>query len=193
MMKKFFKNNIFIFLFIFAGLMIVAVAVYTGVFISFLSDYFKESIDRRLRFISRSAAALVDVEELMELRTPEDIEKPLFGEMRRRLITFGENADVLYVYYVWPLSDGRYQIIVDNDTTKDSENLSTPSREAEAEFQDVLKGKTIVTGLGEYTSGPGDSGLLTAYAPIFDRDDNVIAAAGVDIPDEQILDIRNRI
>ena len=171
--------------------MVMAVAVYTGLSVSSLSGYFKESIDRRLRFISRSLALLVTPEELEELRTPEDMEKPLFSEIRERLIAFGKLSEVEFVYYVWPLPDNMYQFIVDNDETEDTVNLATEPAEHEEAFLDVLAGKTVVMGLGDYA--PGEEGLLTSYTPIFDRNGTVIAAAGVDISDEQILDARNRV
>ena len=193
MQKKFLKNNFFVILFIVAGIMVMVVAGYTGIFITRLSDYFSDSIDQRMRFVSRAASGLVTPEELAELTVPEDIQKPIFDELRQRLIDFGYKAEVKFVYLMWPLPGGRYQIIVDNDLTEETENLTSPPRDAEAAFSDVMAGKTIVTGLGEYTDGPGDTGLLTSYSPIFDHDGQVIAAAGIDIDDEKILETRNQI
>jgi signal transduction histidine kinase len=49
----------------------------------------------------------------------------------------------------------------------------------------ALEGKASYSGLGNYT--PGWDGLLSAYAPVFDKDGNVVAVAGVDILDEPII------
>ena len=191
MANKFLRDNLYILLFFLAGIMIMAVAIFSGFFVSTLTGYFKENIEQRLRFVSHSAAQLVTPEELLELKTPEDIEKPIFGEIRERIIAFGKKAEVKFVYYVWPLPDGGYQIIVDSDETENTENLASaprPAADVEQEgFPTVLAGNTFVTDLGHYTSGPVDGGLLTSYAPIYDREGNIIAAAGIDIPDEQVL------
>ena len=48
--------------------------------------------------------------------------------------------------------------------------------------------RAVCSGLGNYT--PGWDGLLSGYAPVFDRDGNVAAIAGVDIEDEPIVQAR---
>jgi signal transduction histidine kinase/CheY-like chemotaxis protein len=191
MLRKYLYDNIFVILFFIAGLMVMAIAVYTSVFVSSLSNYFRASVDERLRFISRSAARLVTAEELAELTSPEDMEKPLFADLRDRLVQFGEEANVLFVYFLRPLEGGMAQFIADNDLSEDTANLASEPVETEEAVYQAMEGLTVATGLGDYS--PGYGGLLTAYSPVLDREGRVVAVAGVDIPDEQILFTRNRI
>ncbi|GHV71318.1 hypothetical protein AGMMS49928_22570 [Spirochaetia bacterium] len=191
MIKKYLYDNFIVILFLLAGFMVLAITIYTGVFVSSLSTYFRDSIDHRLRFISRSAARLVTAEELAELTVPEDMEKPLFADVRNRLIAFGEEADVKFVYFFRPLPGGLAQFIVDNDLSEETVNLGTEPLEIEDAVYQALEGETVVTGLG--VQSPGYTSLLTSFSPIFGRDGAVVALVGVDIPDEQIIDTRNHI
>ena len=191
MLKKFLYDNFIVILFLVAGLLVMGIAVYTSIFVSSLSVYFRNSINDRLRFISIQASRLVTPEELAEFNTPEDMKKPLFAEVRKRLVTFGEEADVLFVYFIRPV-DGMAQYIVDNDLTEEAVNLATEPVPLEDDFcRSYEEGITVVTGLGDYS--PGFGGLLTAYTPVYDHEGNVAAVAGIDIPDLQILFMRNRI
>jgi signal transduction histidine kinase/CheY-like chemotaxis protein len=189
--KQFVSDNAIVILFCVAGLLVMAISAYTSRFVYSLSSNFRESIEYRLRFISSAAARQVTPGELAELAVPEDMEKPLFGEVRRRLIDFGRDANVQFVYFMRSAEDGMARFIVDNDTTGDAVNLATPPLPQEPAVTAAFLGETSVTGFGEYSLGY--SGLLSAYSPVFDRDGKVIAIAGVDIPDDQILEMRRRI
>jgi signal transduction histidine kinase/CheY-like chemotaxis protein len=178
-------------LFCVAGLLVMAIASYTSVFVFSLSSYFRESVEYRMRFIGSSAARLATAEELAELVTPEDMEKPLFSEIRNRLIAFGNEANVLFVYFLRPAEDGLIQFIVDNDITDEAVNLSSEPIPMESAVEEALHGRTVVTGLGDYSQGY--EGLMTAFSPIYDDNGQVTALVGVDITDEQVLDTRNRI
>ncbi|MDR2477584.1 MAG: response regulator [Treponema sp.] len=191
MLKKFLYDNFIIILFLIAGLLVVGIAVYTSVFISSLSFYFRSSIDSRLRLVSSLAARLITPDELTGLTTPEDIEKPLFTDVRNRLITFGKEANVEFVYYLRPLENGMVQYIADNDESEDTVNLASELIPTEELFQQTVdEGVTIVTGLGEYS--PGFDGLITAFTPVFDGGGTVVAVAGVDILDEHILHMQRQ-
>ncbi|MDR0583509.1 MAG: response regulator [Treponema sp.] len=185
------SDNPVLILFCIAGLLVMVIAIYASIFISSLSSYFWENVEYRMRSVSDSAAHIVTAEELAELVVPEDMDKPLFADIRRRLIAFGEENDVLFVYFIRATEDGMAQFIADNDLTEDTVNLSTEPLPIEEAVQEALNGRTAVTGLRQYSTGY--TGLLSAFAPVFDRDGNVAAVAGVDITDEQKLDTRNRI
>ena len=187
-MKKFLYDNFIVILFLVAGLLVIGIAVYTSGFISSLSFYFRSSVDMRLRLVSSLAARLTTAEELAELTEPEDMEKPLFTDVRNRLIDFGAEANVLFVYYLRPIENGMVQYIVDNDESEDTVNLASDLIPTEEAFQQAVdEGVTVVTGLGEYS--PGFDGLITAFAPVFDDTGKVVAVAGVDILDDQILNM----
>ncbi|MDR1575105.1 MAG: response regulator [Treponema sp.] len=190
-LKELVYDNPVVVLFCIAGLLVLVIAIYASVFISSLSSYFWESVEYRMRSVSAAASRLATAEELAALVAPEDMDKPLFADIRKRLIAFGEENEVLFVYFIRATEEGMLQFIVDNDLTEDTVNLSTEPIPMEDSALEALGGRTAVTGLGEYSAGY--TGLLSAFAPVFDGEGNVVALAGVDITDEQKLDTRNRI
>ena len=136
--------------------------------------------------MSRAAAHLVTAEELAELVTPGDMEKPLFAALRKRAIDFAEESRVLFVYYLRPIEGNRWQFILDNDLSEETVNLATePINDEETPRQALEEGRAVTTDLGKYS--PGYTDLFSAFAPIFDAGGNVVALAGVDLPDDQLL------
>jgi signal transduction histidine kinase len=186
--KKVFEN-IAVILFSVAAVMVLVISVYDGMFISSISSYLRENIEQRLLVTSRSLACIVSAEELEELKVPRDMEKPLFQEIRRRLMDFAEENRVLYAYYLRVDKEGEFlSYIVDNDLNPETVvNLaSEPEPVEEPELLRVLReGTAFVTPPGKYTEGW--NGLMSAYAPVFDRQGKVAAVAGVDVQDQQLL------
>jgi len=128
---------------------------------------------------------LVSAEELDLFHTVEDMNRPEYEQIRERLIQFGEENSVKYAYYWRYRGGGRFQYIVDNDT-EDSQvgpgDFNDIAQDAERE---ALAGNISVADLGSYS--PGWAHLLSAYAPVFDKEGNIYAVAGVDISDEFIF------
>jgi len=131
-------------------------------------------------------AQLVSAEELDLFHTVEDTQKPEYEEIRERLIKFAEEHNVLYAYYWRDYGDGNLQYIIDGDTDPETQvGLESYENIADEAERKALAGSVSVTDLGEYTIGW--EGLLTAYAPVYDKDGAVSCVAGVDISDEFIL------
>jgi signal transduction histidine kinase len=186
--KKIFENIVVI-LFSVAAVMVLVISVYNGIFITSISSYLRENIEQRLLITSRSLAHMVSAEELEEFKVPRDMEKPLFREIRRQLMDFAEENQVLYAYYLRVDEEGEFlRYIVDNDENQETiVNLaSDPEPVEEPELlRAVQEGKAFVTPPGKYTEGW--DGLMSAYAPVFDREGKVAAIAGVDVNDRQLL------
>ncbi|MDR1868419.1 MAG: ECF-type riboflavin transporter substrate-binding protein [Treponema sp.] len=129
---------------------------------------------------------LVSAEELDLFHTVEDMNKLEYEQIRERLIQFGEDNSVKYAYYWRDCGNGKFQYIVDNDTDPKTQvgpgDFNDIKQDAERE---ALAGNISVADLGSYS--PGWEGLLSAYAPVFDREGNIYAVAGVDISDEFIF------
>ncbi|AEF81472.1 ATP-binding protein [Leadbettera azotonutricia] len=190
-MKRLFYENTPVIFFSAAAFLVLVIAVFTSVLITSLSSYLRDNIEERLKAAGREASHLISEDELAELVVPEDMEKPLFAEIRHRLFRFAKEADVLFVYYYRVTDDYLTQAIVDNDETEDAYNLETPPLEMEPLVEQAyLDGVTVTTDLGDYSVGYG--GLLSAFSPIFGRDGTVIGIAGVDIPDARLLKTRNQ-
>ncbi|MDR2356444.1 MAG: response regulator [Clostridiales Family XIII bacterium] len=188
-MRKYFRDNLAIFLFFISSFIVLAVAVTTGVMVNSISGFLKENVEERLLSSSRAAAEIISSEELGALVEPADMDSPLFSELKQRLIEFAEETHVLYVYYMRPTEDGLFQFIIDNDLTEDTVNLATPPLEPEDAPISALEGVATTSGLGNYSTGY--TGLLSSFSPVFDEEGRVVAIAGVDISDEQIMQTRN--
>ena len=146
---------------------------------------------------SRAASTFLSVEELEMFYTANDMNKPEWGAIKRKLVQFADDYQVLYVYFWRDYGDGRIQYIIDNDD--DPENMSTPEMyfdlnddpaTAEA-VPAIMAGNTWVSNLGIYTSTW--DGLISAVAPVFNTDGTVYCAAGVDLSDLPIIIQRNYI
>jgi signal transduction histidine kinase/CheY-like chemotaxis protein len=190
--KNLLYGNLAVILFSIAAVLVLAISIYASVLINSTSRFLRESIEERLLAAGRSAALLVTAEELAELVYPEDMEKPLFAELRKRVIDFAEESHLLFVYYLRPVEGNRWQFIMDNDQTEETVNLaSDPIPDEETPRRVLEEGRAISTGLGEYSEGYDH--ILSVFAPVFDGNGNVVALAGADIVDRQLLLTRRRI
>ncbi|MDR2110655.1 MAG: response regulator [Spirochaetaceae bacterium] len=189
--KKLVYDNLPVFLFSVAAVLVLVLSIFTNVLINYLSVFLRESIEERLLAASRSAAHLVSPEELAELMGPEDMEKPLFADIRERLIAFADESKLLFVYYLRPLEGDMWQFILDNDLSEDTVNLATePILGEDVTRRAVREGRAVTADLGEYS--PGYDRILSAFAPVFDGNGKIAALAGVDIPDDQLMLARRR-
>jgi signal transduction histidine kinase/CheY-like chemotaxis protein len=179
-------DNLAVFLFSIAAILVLVISIFTSMLISSMSAFLQESIEERLLAASRSTAHLVSAEELAELKSLGDMEKPLFADIRKRLIAFADESHLLFVYYLRPLGGDMWQFIVDNDQSEDTVNLATgPIPGEEVIRRAIHEGRAITADLGEYS--PGYAHILSAFAPVYDSGGNITALAGVDISDEQLM------
>jgi len=176
--------------FILTFLVILAVSLYANFLISFSMRTMEFNIEHRLIAESKRLANMVSAEELDKYRGVPDMELPEYQALRQKLLDFSLGADILYAYYIRPAKDG-LQYIVDNDFNEETRvGLDTPPFDPRPVpwILPALEGQAVCSGLGNYT--PGREGLLSAYAPVFDRDGNVTSFAGVDIEDKPIVQAR---
>jgi signal transduction histidine kinase/DNA-binding response OmpR family regulator len=176
-------------LFFIAAVLVLAISIYTGVVVNDFSRYLRRSIEGRILLACRIAAELISEYEFSELQTVEDMEKPLYQELKKRLADFGDEYDILFVYYYRCISEDEIQPVIDNDFTENSYNLATKRIEVEDAVRKVLRtGKGVTSNLGTYSVG--FDGLISAFSPIFDNSRNMVGVAGVDISDKEVLQTR---
>jgi signal transduction histidine kinase len=173
-----------------SAVIVLALCIYTSFMMRSVSTFIYADIEDRLLAVSRYAADVVTAEELAELQKPEDLKKPKFEELRRRLIAFGKENDIRFVYYIRDV-DGMAQFIIDNDTSEHAVNVSSAPIPLEVGPLKALKGEANVTPLESYSEGY--DGLLSAYAPVYDDQGNVVAISGIDVGDDQVLTVRDRV
>jgi signal transduction histidine kinase/CheY-like chemotaxis protein len=193
MNKQFISKNIVLILFIFSFVVVFFVSAYAYSAVASAMRSLQYNIEQRLISVSRWAAGFVSIEELEKYRRAEDMVLPSYQNLRIKLRGLAEEAEVTYVYYMRPLGS-RLQYIADSDFNEATRaGLDTPPFEIKNApwIFGVLQGRTICSGLGNYT--PGWEGLLTAYCPIFDEDGGIAAIAGADIHDQPIIDAQRQV
>ncbi|MDR0615257.1 MAG: response regulator [Synergistaceae bacterium] len=172
-------------------LSVLVIAAYTSIMMKSTADFLKYNIEGRMIALSRLAAAVATPDELDELVASEDMGKPIFGDIKQRLVRFADETGLTYAYFMRDIGNGNMQFIVDNDFTEETVNLSTPPLSAEISPQMALDGVASTAGLGNYSVGYDN--LLSAFAPVFGNDGRVSVIAGVDIIDERTVLIRSRV
>jgi len=181
------KRNLIVIPFIFSFLIILAVSFYANTLISFSMHTMEYNLEHRLIAECKRLADMVSSEELDKYRTVQDMELPEYQALRKRMLDFSIEADLLYVYYMRYMDSG-LQYIVDNDFNEETrvgldttpfDPLTVPW------IMSAQKGQASCSGLGNYNIGW--EGLLSAYMPVFDETGNVTAIAGVDVEDRSIV------
>jgi signal transduction histidine kinase/CheY-like chemotaxis protein len=141
---------------------------------------------------ARAASCFIPAEELERYKSPSDTASPDYARLREKLIQFAKDYQVLYVYYWRSYNEGtQIQYIVDNDPSPETQCTPASFFNIEDIGRRALAGALVATDLGSYSPAPGMEGLLSALAPVYDSAGRVIAVAGVDISDADIIEERN--
>jgi signal transduction histidine kinase/DNA-binding response OmpR family regulator len=184
-------RNITIILFSIAAAVVLVITAYTGVLIESFSSLIRNSIEERLLATVRSAVTVATPAELAQLRTPGDMNKSLYSELKMRLVKFGSENKLTFVYFYYINDSGNLQPIVDNDLTEEAYTLKTDPLPPEPAVKLAIDKRTAVTTmLGTYSEG--FTGLLSAFAPVIDNLGLVRGVVGVDISDEELITTRSR-
>ena len=211
--KRFLKNNLFhlVFLFsAFATLIIAAMTIFnmTDSVVNMNSakrtlnsteEFLINNYRYRLNASATAAQYLLTASDLEALRihpgSPDSPEAWLedgdFLALRGLLTQFAHENGLEYVYYYFRI-DNFVQPIIDNDP--DFSEAYTPANRLlviEDEARNAWNNKQITIANGELFVD--QEGLITAYAPVFDNNGEVIALVGVDIKEEQINPLRDQI
>jgi signal transduction histidine kinase/CheY-like chemotaxis protein len=192
MIKQFIKRNFMFITYTLAFIIICIVTGFANFYINVSLRTMVQNIRQRLMATSKLAAKLVTAEELAQYQTIDDMKKPSYQELRRKLRDFAEETDVLYVYYERTVGD-KLQYIIDNDfDEKTRVGLDTKPyvfRDKDAWILQVLEhGQTVCSEYKQYIEGW--EGLMTAFSPIFDKNGKIVAIAGADIDDAPIVKAR---
>jgi len=186
-------KNLILSLFIISSITIFSASILANYFVHSSIRTMEYNIEHRLLSVAEYLADFISLEELEKYHEKEDMELQSYKDLRKSLIDFAERADVLYVYFIRPLAD-ELQYIIDNDTVDstrvglDSEQLTYSKY---PRLIEAVNGKSVYSGLGIYDEEW--TGLISAYVPIFGKDGQVKAIAGVDINDTEIVFARRMI
>ncbi|MFP3155278.1 ATP-binding protein [Lachnospiraceae bacterium ZAX-1] len=188
---RFLKTNTVLLLFFVSALMVLLLSIYTSNLMETSSKMLEYGTEQRLSVLSRMAATIATAEELDQIHTMEDTKKPLYAELKQRVIAFNNEWDLMYTYFMREV-DGELQYIIDNEL--DVALMDGPGsfmEMYEAPEQTLSTGKVSISGMGSYLDSW--ERIMASYAPVFDKNGEVYCVVGVDIVDEQIVDMRGRI
>jgi signal transduction histidine kinase/DNA-binding response OmpR family regulator len=188
---EFLKTNTVLLLFFISALAVLLLSMYTSNLMETSSKILEYSTEQRLTVLSRTASTLSTAEELDRIHTVEDTAMPLYAELKQRLIAFNDEWGLLYTYFMREV-DGKLQYIVDNEL--DFSLMDGPDKFMdmyEAPEQTLQTGKVSVSGMGNYLDDWDR--IMASYAPVYDKNGKVYCVVGVDIIDEQIVNLHGRI
>ena len=145
-----------------------------------------ETTQNHLVSAAQALAEFISPEELSLYHTIEDTKTEAFQELKHRLVAFAENHNILYAYFWRYYGNNQLQFIVDNDFDPDAEVGPWVIIDIVEDYLALpaLAGNIVVSNLGVIV--PTWDGLITAYAPVFDRHGNIRSIAGVDILDRYL-------
>ncbi|MCL2260489.1 MAG: ATP-binding protein [Fibromonadales bacterium] len=186
-------KNLVLSLFIISSITIFSASILANYFIHSSIRTMEYNIEHRLISVAEYLADFVSLKELEKYHKKEDMELQSYKDLRIKLIDFAKKAEVLYVYFIRP-SGNNLQYIIDNDIV-DSTRVGLDSEQLNyskyPRLIEAVNGKSVYSGLGIYDEEW--TGLVSAYVPMFGKDGQVKAIAGVDINDTEIVFARRMI
>ena len=138
----------------------------------------RELIGKNMLDIVKSAAGSLNGDELGAL-TANDVDGPVFNEVKERLLVYMSSVDIHFIYAVKQVGEGEFVFTVDPDPVDPGEFgeevLTTPALEKAA------------TGIAAVDNDPAADrwgNFYSAYAPVFDSTGKVAGVVGVDFDAE---------
>ena len=196
-MKRNKAEQIFLILFTFFLLNAAAVSVLAAFFLDKYARVFGEVTTDKLIVSAKLATTLVTHDELGRYRTAADLEDPDtkadYDKLLTELRKFAADNNLVYTYFIRYDADRDVQIaIIDSDSVPGSQWLIGEEGSVGDEFSlnTFLTGEPTCMTIGFDSINWPD--IISAYAPIYDENNNIVAVAGVDIYDAEIVRVKNR-
>lgn len=135
-------------------------------------------INKDMLDVVNSAAGSLDGDALGAL-TEDDVDGPVFSEVKERLLVFQKSVDIHFIYAVKRVDKDHYVFTVDPDPVDPGEFgeevLTTPALVAAADG---------VATVDEAAAEDRWGNFYSAYSPVFDSEGNVAGVVGVDFDAE---------
>ena len=144
----------------------------------------RELISKNMLDVVNLAAASLDGDALGAL-TEDDVDGPVFQNVKERLFVFQNSVDVHFIYAAKRVAEHQYVFTVDPDPVDPGEFgepiVTTPALERAADGEPAVDSQPVADRWGNYYS---------AFSPVFDSSGNVAGVVGVDFDatwfDEQV-------
>lgn len=180
------KKNVVQILFFFSIAALIAIAVVGHTVNRHTVTSLKNETRSRLIATAILASEIVDIHELDRIQTPADLRTPFGAALKERLADFGQEWNILFIYYCRIKEDSKAYYIIDNDynpkTKVDPSKLFTQYEASRHAFA----GEPAVTADREvfdltYIGLGSDNNYISAFAPVYDEMGAVAAIVGVDV------------
>lgn len=192
MNRKYLKREITSKQVIFIYGFIIVFFLFIGIYVSLeffkISEYIRQVTKENLIVTSALASSIVSYHELDQLQTVEDMDLPLFEEIRERLIQFAYDNNVEFVYLMRNNEQGLAQYILDNDLSDETVNLSTEPFEWEEKAWITFNTGEKTAELHVYQDGWEN--LISGFSPIYNATGDIVAVVGVDIDDSSLIEMQ---
>jgi methyl-accepting chemotaxis protein len=132
------------------------------------------------------------LDDFLELTVTLDDTSDYYVKTQKRMLEIKNEIGAQYLYTMVPISDTVYRYIIDGSSTPDDEENFSPigtdedvSDYEEAFFATVRTGTPLLGGI-DHTELWGN--VISAYAPIHNRDGEVIGIIGCDLDADPIIE-----
>lgn len=162
------------------GLLMLFANTLLGIFLLYQSTlYIVSLIDKNMLDVVNTAAEILDGDALAAL-TEDDVGGEVFTDIENKLLAFQVHSDIVFIYTVKQVSDGKYVFVVD------------PDPEDPADFgEEIVITEALVSagnGIPAVDTHPEEDrwgNFYSAFSPIFDSKGNVAAIVGIDFDADQ--------
>jgi len=166
----------------------LAIALLGSVGYTVISVYERDSINKKLEATATYVAESIDVEKHMSLRVGDE-ETDAYLELLAKLREIRISSGVTYVYTFNFVSQEEVQFVIDSDEESDRARIGKPYPN-DANVNEAFNGNVIVAKepvVDEWGT------FLSGYAPVIDKQGNVVAVVGVDITIDEINQLRQKL
>jgi signal transduction histidine kinase/CheY-like chemotaxis protein len=181
-------------LYFMAAICILIVQIQTNAMMKKSNEENLRLTSQNLLMLAQELTKLTNIEQLKKFQTEADTETPAYKTLKEALVDFAEDNGLKYAYFAKGVGDGEhFYYIIDNDTNPQTQDTPSKLYLIDNISRQALSGNFYVTPLGSYYTSPEGmhnplwDGMIYAFAPIFDADGSVYAAAGVDADDSFFL------
>jgi signal transduction histidine kinase len=174
-------------LFVISAIAVLCASVFSGYLMFQSGKMLENSTYKQMLFAAATASQIANGETLEHIREAGDTNDSTYLELKAKLVQFAEDYNITYVYYCYSDTENFETsfYLIDNLQDEESDDFNPQRWDSEKEEFEAHIGYVSARPLGEYTEG--FSGLLTAWAPIWNNDGTLSEfVVGVDISDKDI-------
>ena len=177
-------DNVIIILFTVIIIIVIGITYYSNFSIKEYVNIIQDNINKRLILELEYVESMVTVEQIEGYRVPADMEKESYRALLKEIQDYADEKDLVYIYFMRLVGD-QVQYIIDSDPNPETRCDLDYFEEPYWLLLEAYKGEPVFNLIGDYQEGW--EGLLSAYAPIFNDNGDIIAIVGIDVSDKEVV------